>query len=511
MNMKFINRIVVVRFLLLATLFSNVACSDDNTQIMDSQGELSFKIKARHTWTVESLNEIHSAKFEVAVDGELITLPSVVFRAVDSVMVSEKLMVLPGRYDLVAYTAFSADGAFLFEAELSEEISFDVSRSETTQVEFPVDVHVTLSNEPIKNVLLGICYETFGPDKSLWPWSDSNPIDEWEGLTFYDGSVVIESITFDERFAPMKRLSESITSIASLQTLTFSDTQIEHLPENIHQLTSLLELNIYNAKIKEFPESFFKLKLEQLVIQNSPITSFPDAISGLKNLKGITLMDLPIETLPSGFYDLDLTGIALINTPFKGFSERLGDMAKLLDLTVYGSPMTGLPNSLGKLERLRTINLANGKITALPDVFDALRNLSSVDLSGNPIADLPGSFKSSSVTGLNLNNCLFTEYPAVLVGNPRLSQITMANNQVVSIEAGTFAGCHALTSIDLSNNGLTHLPEGLQYELPTNFLWLKIDDNPSLVWTIPSEWCERIAQKRLHLFHQNTMVSGCQQ
>ena len=135
-------------------------------------------------------------------------------------------------------------------------------------------------------------------------------------------------------------------------------------------------------------------------------------------------------------------------------SLQAGDFAALTGLTglnLSGALAAGAALPAGAFDdliALTTLDLSDNSLTALPaSIFNNLSALTSLDLSGNSLTALPASIFNNlgTVTSLDLSGNRLTA-GALDSGDPA---------------ASFFAPLIALTTLNLSDNALTALPDGL--------------------------------------------------
>lgn len=409
---------------LLAVTFGvlNVACNDkDNLPGMkEGEGEVVFQFVKNKTFDVNKMEDIASIKVTVEKEGVRTVLPSLKISGETDSLYSEPFPLKSGTYKIVSYKVFAANASMLTEMEPEEELSITVEAGKQAVCYFPVKIKVIYINNTIKNVLLGICREVFGDDKTLWPWSeDEADLAKWPGLEFElndnGGIAFLTNITFDEKFAPMKKVPDGLSSLATVEGLTFENLDLEELPDDLG-LTNITSLALINTKLKKFPANLSRMKLAVIHIDNSD------------------LAELPAE---------------------------IGDLSETMRvLTINASRLTTLPSEIGKLRKLVNLRITNSELTSLPDVFESLPRISHMDFSGNPgLSVLPSSIvKMRDLRGIALDGCSFTAVPEVVKQCRLLINIWMQDCKLTTLAADEFAGHTQLDGLYLNGNKFSSFP-----------------------------------------------------
>ena len=114
--------------------------------------------------------------------------------------------------------------------------------------------------------------------------------------------------------------------------------------------------------------------------------------------------------------------------------------------------LSEIPSEVFELEHLEDLNLANNQIKALPADLHQLQNLKRLDLRGNPLETAP------DVAGLVLDYSVYRRFETQL--HPKqVRGLKVTSDEVPHLnEVSIF---ETIVELDLSDNGLTELPEAL--------------------------------------------------
>lgn len=285
--------------------------------------------------------------------------------------------------------------------------------------------------------------------------------------------------------------SRSFESNANLVHLDISDNSIEVLEKNTFTgLKSLISLNLNINKISELNIHAFRDLglLEELNLSNNKIISFDDGVfRPLINLRVLLLennqlLDIPTENLA---YTVNLELLSLSGNFIENISESAAPgLRRTRRLELAGNVISAIhPAALDGLVALQYLNLNDNNLTAVPTAaLSKLSNLTHLSLNGNFFETIPPvSFQSlfhlrhlhlsglarlfridarAFVDNINLeriwmnDNILITAIPTrTFHGNPRLTQISIKNNNIFTLHASHFP-LDQLSSLQLAGNPL---------------------------------------------------------
>ncbi|KAL8164527.1 UNVERIFIED_CONTAM: hypothetical protein K2H54_052973, partial [Gekko kuhli] len=145
-----------------------------------------------------------------------------------------------------------------------------------------------------------------------------------------------------------------------------------------------------------------------------------------------------------------------------------GNLSKSIQhLSLQNNRLQELPyNELSRLAHLRTLNLHNNHITSegLPDeAFESLQALQYIYLANNQLSDAP-QFLPSTLRIVDMAANRLTQLYQLTFGHkPGLRSVYLHNNQLsnVGLPFDAFNGSDAVSTLILSSNLLTYLPQNL--------------------------------------------------
>ncbi|XP_011308382.1 leucine-rich repeats and immunoglobulin-like domains protein 3 [Fopius arisanus] len=232
-------------------------------------------------------------------------------------------------------------------------------------------------------------------------------------------------------------LNKSVfSSLANLKILELNRNELQQIPALcLQNLTSLQELRLKRNKIDTiYDGAFWQLKsLLTLQLDFNALTEVQKgALFGLDGLRKLTLSHNRITTIEPQAWEIckEIRELDLSNN--KLVSIERGTFEYLMNL-----------------ERLK---IDHNKITFISEgAFDNTPNLQSLDLSNNKISDMIEDI--TRVTG-------------AFVSLSQLSRLSLAVNQIKSINRNAFVGLKQLDELDLLGNNITSIEENAFTSMP---------------------------------------------
>ncbi|KAM6305339.1 leucine-rich repeat-containing protein 40 [Aegotheles albertisi] len=226
-----------------------------------------------------------------------------------------------------------------------------------------------------------------------------------------------------------------------LKELHAGENQIEILnAENLKHLNSLSVLELRDNKIKSVPDEITLLqKLERLDLANNDISRLPYTLGNLPQLKFLALEGNPLRTIRRDLLQ-------------KGTQELLKYLRSKIQDDVSPNeepPVTAmtLPSesriNMHAITSLRLLEYSEKQAAVIPEeMFDAVRShpVTTVNFSKNQLSEVP---------------------PRVVELKDSVCDVSLGFNKISSISS-ELCMLHKLTHLDIRNNLLTSLPEGME-------------------------------------------------
>ncbi|MEM8526180.1 MAG: HYR domain-containing protein [Bacteroidota bacterium] len=324
-------------------------------------------------------------------------------------------------------------------------------------------------------------------------WNLSEPLENWEGLSFFNVNGVKRVARIFLINNDLKgEIPNAIGQLTYLESLVLNGNQIRGtIPSSISKNRRLFSISLSFNEITAIPSKISSLqRLRFLEVHYNQITTIPSSIGRIRTLFRLNLSSNNITVIPevlgtmNRLHTLDL-GFNEINTPFPRFLLQLQSLVelKLGNCGLVG----GIPIDIDRLSSLKELNLLGNNFTGgIPSGILQLENLEILTLSKN---QLTGSIPENISDLKNLRDLFLTSnqlsgpIPNSITTMKSLLLLHLGNNRLTGNIPKDIGNLTNIYSIDLSNNLLS----GCFPESMTTFCGADIDfnfdDNPDL----PSE------------------------
>ncbi|KAI8506864.1 hypothetical protein Bbelb_153030 [Branchiostoma belcheri] len=282
--------------------------------------------------------------------------------------------------------------------------------------------------------------------------------------------------------------------------VTCTGGNIMNIPSNLPP--NITSLTLTSTGITEVRATDLKglTRLTRLLLPSNKISTIESgALDDLAHLEFFDISGNTLTTLPSGLFkncpilmqlnmgsnqistlsESDLSGLThlefldLSDNQITSIGARVfQDLDNLNRLGLSGNNLTDLDSTLFEYTpKLFSLDLSDNQITKISkSLFSNAKHLNQIVLSNNMISMIEdGAFEASNLNTLNIqlnNNQLtsITKNTFKTGGKEGISSLTLNDNKIATIEAGSFDHAKFLRTLDLSHNELTTVPAGLMSE-----------------------------------------------
>lgn len=236
----------------------------------------------------------------------------------------------------------------------------------------------------------------------------------------------------------------------------------------LQQLVNLKYMDLSHSKqLTEIPDLSLASNIEKLNLDGcSSLLEIHPSIKYLNKLAILSLRHCKcIKSLPTSIHleslkQLFLSGCSNLNT----FPEIA---CTIEELFLDGTAIEELPLSIECLSRLITLNLENcSRLECLSSSFCKLKSLQHLNLSGcTKVERLPDEFGNlEALREMKAERSSIREVPSSIVQLNNLYRLSFEGYQSKShmgLRLPTMSGLRILTNLDLSDCGITELPNSL--------------------------------------------------
>ena len=176
------------------------------------------------------------------------------------------------------------------------------------------------------------------------------------------------------------------------------------------------------------------------------------------------LIEDKIDSKSENELDLDLSSCGATYLP-----TTINKFIKVQKIDLSENKFTVFPEEIFQLKTLETIILSGNKLTTIPENFSSLKNILRLDLSRNRLIDIPENLDIGNLSMLNLNENLFSNFPRGISNQKYLFELDLGRNRLSNKKVNNIENIFEnlrlpnLNKLNLSNNNLTYIPEGIQY------------------------------------------------
>jgi len=180
-------------------------------------------------------------------------------------------------------------------------------------------------------------------------------------------------------------LSNDISKLKRLQTITLSNTGLESLPDSIGDLPLLNFLILSNNSLSSLPMTMTKLgSLQQLTLNNNPSLRSVQSLNGHPNLRILETRHCPIELIPHNLPQL--TALDMLNnnlTKLNGI-ETLGKANNNKKRFSFDqNRIETIAPQIANVRNLYWLNLCCNKLKVLPTDMYSITTLSHLNIRRN--------------------------------------------------------------------------------------------------------------------------------
>lgn len=263
---------------------------------------------------------------------------------------------------------------------------------------------------------------------------------------------------------------------SDITSLNLSRNYSLDLPKDfIQSCQNLREIKFVNNEVWKLPVSLSRAaRLTILDVSNNRVEQLDHAeLDRLQNLASLKLANNRLGSLPKHFGNFKALRTLNVSSNFlDSFPEFLCELETLVDMDMSFNAIDSLPDQIGQLINLERFVITNNRLNgSLPATFSKLVNLKEVDVRYNSLTSIDVISKLPKVDQISVDHnsvsvceCEFT----------KIRVLRLNSNPVTKFEILNLVP--TLTTLNLSNAKLAHIPDNTFYKMP-NLIKLNLDMN----------------------------------
>eukprot|EP00118_Oscarella_pearsei_P004184 m.17383 g.17383 ORF g.17383 m.17383 type:complete len:590 (+) comp27479_c0_seq1:63-1832(+) len=268
-----------------------------------------------------------------------------------------------------------------------------------------------------------------------------------------------------------------LQSLPALVVLDLRDNQIDGIPTEISQCTKLERLDLTNNDLTGLPYEMGNMtSLKSLTLAGNPLKKLrrdvvqKGTVAILKHLKSrIAEEKKPEERQETGLPGshqaamgkrLDYRNKMTASIPSDIFQSAVDAGVSEVDLSK--NRLTALPDGLCQLQKTLTdLCLAQNRLSVLDGSIASFVKLTKLDLSANLLSDLPDLQPLTNLLELIISYNKFSSIPGCVYKVVKLETLLASDNHLCEINVDGLKNLKCLSSLDVQNNSIAHVPPEL--------------------------------------------------
>ncbi|TMW61909.1 hypothetical protein Poli38472_010972 [Pythium oligandrum] len=251
----------------------------------------------------------------------------------------------------------------------------------------------------------------------------------------------------------------SFPSFPKLTTLTLHDVGMTKWPPE-HLLSTLREVVLDENPLLSSTNFSLPTTIQRLSLNGCGFRAVPESVKTSSQLSELSMNDNDLRlTKVTGVLPTQLTALSLRNCRLEQIPGDIGLLSKLTELDLSQNPdLHSLPGPVFP-NTLRKISLAAIGLKQFPNGELKGLKLTALDISSNSLGDdtLDESLKAfGELETLDLSSTGLTRLPSSLQALSKLSTLSVANNEIDTLDATALP---SLTHLNVAGNPLSTLPD----------------------------------------------------
>ena len=246
---------------------------------------------------------------------------------------------------------------------------------------------------------------------------------------------------------------------------------LTHLPQALEELSSLNGLYLLDNPLVSLDSTIIASigrTLNTLWISAGNFSRFPTQMNGLTKLSSLTINYIQLPLLHSTVFhsfENSLTSLVMSYANFESIPATVCRLKSLNSFMSNYSPNLSKYNAsifdecTHRMTTVTSLTLRYNQLTVFPKLATVFPNLQTLDLGNNLLHLIESTHLMglSALTTLHINNNQFNGIPSAINRARSLHTLYINNNQIDTVEDFDLQLLHKLTHIELNGNPLVYL------------------------------------------------------
>ena len=253
--------------------------------------------------------------------------------------------------------------------------------------------------------------------------------------------------------------------------LNLDSNNLTHLPQALEELSSLIILSLLDNPLVSLDSTIIASigsSLNTLSISAGNFSRFPTQMNGLTKLSSLRIKYIQLPLLHSTVFhsfENSLTSLEMSYANFESIPATVCRLKSLNSFTSNYSPNLSKYNAsifdecTHRMITVTSLTLQYNQLTVFPKLATVFPNLQTLDLSNNllHLIESTSLMGLSALTTLQINNNQFNGIPSAINRARSLHALYINSNQIDTVEDFDLQLLHKLTHIELYGNPLVYL------------------------------------------------------
>lgn len=291
----------------------------------------------------------------------------------------------------------------------------------------------------------------------------------------------------------ISKLPASMQTLLKLEVVRLNSNKLSDFPPLLWKMIGVTTLDLGDNQFQQLPFTDGDLDVLQLTgdwainismlsnlqwfsIANNALTNWPPGLELCLKLQHLNLSGNKMQALCPEFSNLvQLTHLDVSKNQLEALPDAIGECISLVYLNVAKNNLVELPHNMSSMQKLKQLYVHENELCSFPTQILELNQLEYIAIHQNKIREVPIDFwRLSSTNFINFKMCRLSIIPDQMFGHDGHADDESPSAVALPIEIASFSNNElksfpdifafigeTLTSLDLSNNKLTSIPNSI--------------------------------------------------